>query len=382
MGTIERVTTPKTRKTSYLVRYSYTDAFGRRVHRKRRFRLKKEAEAWLSQQEADLSRGVYFEPSREAFGIFIDRWAAELGPPRSGATILAYRQHVRLRFGALRDIRLCDLNARHIDVMVQGWRTGKRAVSETTCAEAFMVLKMALGDAVRWQLIVRNPCDLATRPKRGAVERLVWTEAQARTVLAQVMGTDDELLVRLAFATLARAGELAALRWDDIDVAGKAVTISRTWTKTAEGKPLMGTGPKTAAGVRTIPLPDEVIALVRARRGIGPIFVTARGRQMGPTDLARVMRRIADEAAVPQIGIHGIRRTGATLLARAGVPVKTVSSLLGHAGVGITLQVYTQPSAEDRAVAAEALSVVMTGSLRPNRVQIDGMEEKPAEISG
>lgn len=219
-------------------------------------------------------------------------------------------------------------------------------------------LRLALGQAVTWGLIPRNPALGATPPRRERREYQVWNGRQIAAFLQAT--ADDEtygaLWVVAAGAGLRRA-ELIELRWDDVDLGRGLLLIRRE-------------GTKTRAGARPLRLPAPAVAALRAHRArqverrlmlgaawhdSGHVFDRGDGRPMAPRTINGAFKRAAQRAGLPPIRLHDLRHGYATMLGRARVPVKTTSAMLGHANVGITLDLYTHLDLVDQDDAVTAL---------------------------
>ena len=173
-------------------------------------------------------------------------------------------------------------------------------------------------------------------------------------------------LWRLALATGLRRGELCGLRWKDVDLA--AGTLSVASTRVVADAVVTGE-PKTKAGARMVSLDREtVLALSIWRRGqaeerlaagagwsdTGLVFVDVLGVPPHPETITRWWREAVARAGLPAIRLHDARHTAATVMLRAGVPVKVVSQRLGHADVAVTMRVYQHVTAQDDRAAADA----------------------------
>ncbi len=153
-----------------------------------------------------------------------------------------------------------------------------------------------------------------------------------------------------------RRGELAGLRWDAVDLEGRTLTISRTRV-VVDGKAIDST-PKTAAGRRSVPLDDMLVARLRAHRArqaterlvagevysdAGYLFTDELGSPYHPDTISDRFEDLVKASGLLRIHLHGTRHTAATLMLASGVPTKVVSELLGHASPTITLAIYANP---------------------------------------
>jgi integrase len=234
----------------------------------------------------------------------------------------------------------------------------------------------ALRQAVRWQLLARNPAadlELPTVPKS---EMVTLTREQARVLLDAAKARPLMYwLVLLGVATGARLGELLALRWADVDLEAGATRIG--FTRRIVGGRMEVKAPKTGAGARTVALgPAAVAALKRLRveqagrrlvlggdydAGADLVICKPDGRPYRPDSTSTQFRRFVDQAGLPRtVHVHTLRHSAASFLAAAGVPASDIAAQLGHAdGGALVLRVYVHPLEENRRRAAEHLDRVI-----------------------
>ena len=106
----------------------------------------------------------------------------------------------------------------------------------------------------------------------------------------------------------------------------------------------------------------ERLAAGEAWQDHGLVFVDELGRPPHPETMTRWWRESVARAGVPVIRLHDARHTAATVLLRAGVPVKVVSQRLGHADVAVTMRIYQHTTAQDDRAAADALAHALSGN--------------------
>jgi integrase len=194
---------------------------------------------------------------------------------------------------------------------------------------------------------------------------------QARALLAACEGERLGARYVLALTTGMGRGELLDLRWTDVDLVVGVLAVRSTLYR-AEGR-LVLAEPKTARSRRLIHLTPDAVAAFRAHRyhqlqerlQLGPawdahdlVFANELGR---PVQAQNMIRRsfypLLGQAGVPRIRFHDLRHSTANLLLTGGVHPKVVSEILGHATVGITLNVYSHvlPAMHREAVGAMSL---------------------------
>ena len=181
------------------------------------------------------------------------------------------------------------------------------------------------------------------------------------------MGTRDEALIALALRTGMRQGELAALRWEDIDLTGKpSITVRRsadTRTQTRVSTTKTGKERKIHIGPRTVKVlkahrtkqrEERMAATSCANPGL--VFPNTKGKIRRRDSVMRSLRRFLAEAGLPaNVRFHDLRHTAGTLALRQGVPLHTVSRMLGHSDPAMTLRRYAHVLDDMRDDAAQAM---------------------------
>lgn len=155
-----------------------------------------------------------------------------------------------------------------------------------------------------------------------------------------------------------RAGELIALRWCDVDMAGRVANIRFTDYR-GELQPV-----KTAHGVRALPLCGDLWRVIRRqRRGRDSdrVFTNTRGERINYRSCLDAWHNYLDKLGFERCGFHVLRHTFAHVALRAGVPLKVVSCWLGHADVAITLNVYDAVDEYDMFNAAQLIGAAFGG---------------------
>jgi integrase len=211
------------------------------------------------------------------------------------------------------------------------------------------VLRQALGNAVKWNLVSRNVATLVTLPRAGRYEAQTLTVEQARHLLEVARGSDMEALLLLAVTSGMRRGELLALRWDDVDFMNGVIYVRRSVGRIV-GRGFVETEPKTRSSRRKIALPDEVLVVLKMHRerqgqtriqaGEGwhegrLVFCNRHGEFMVEWWYTVVVfRRLLASAGLPRMRFHDLRHSMATILLAAGVHPKVVQERLGHSSIG------------------------------------------------
>jgi integrase len=349
----------------------------RRQHSKGGYRTKKECQAALNDALAALRVGTFVESSKRTVASYLlDEWLPAMQPPRvRPSTWLSYQRNLeRHVIPALGTIELQRLTPAHLtgfyrSLLTGGRLDGRGGLSVKSVKNIHGALHPALKDAVRWGYVARNVADAADPPKVVTPEMQVWSPAQLRTFLTHVR--DDRLYAAwMLFATTGmRRGEIAGLRWVDVDLAAGRVTprkprvevnykVHVSEPKTAKGKRSLALDPATAAALREhrARQAEERLIVGPGWQDSGLVFTWGDGRPLHPERFSRWFERLARKAGLPKIRLHDVRHSYATAALAAGVPAKVVSERLGHANIAITMDTYSHvlPGMDERAASVVA----------------------------
>jgi integrase len=250
---------------------------------------------------------------------------------------------------------------------------GKPGLSARSVQITVQVLKAATKWANVTGLLGRDPLVGVPRPRVESKSMTAWTAEQARAFLEGAR--DDRLAVGWALLLTRglRRGELAGLRWSNVDIDAGVLSIVETRI-VVDGKPITST-PKTSAGRRTIPLDDALVALLRSLRAVqaqeqlragsafdrrGFLVADELGRPYSPEWISNRFEQLQASTDLPRIRLHDCRHTAASLMLASGVPTKVVSDLLGHSSPTITLTTYAHvmPGMAEQAGAALSASLL------------------------
>jgi len=309
-------------------------------------------------------------------GEFLDRWLSWArnaeGEPWRPNTAETYRKVVEnyLR-PALGRYRLADLRPAHIrDALAQ---MRGRGLSRTTVHMAYSTLRTAVNAAIREQIITWNPCVAAKVEGPGRPEMAVWTPEQVATFLTHAGQEEPTLAAAFQLAAWRglRRGELAGLRWGDLDLDAGLLRVERSVTE-AGGQVQTGE-PKTERGKRTVSLGPKLVAVLRAHRQAQPVrrlapedwvFCDDRGQMLSPWVLTQTFKRLVRELpGLPEIHLHSLRHTAITHMLLAGVSPKVVQDQAGHATLATTMDVYGHVLPQQRDASADAVEALYGGSV-------------------
>jgi len=234
--------------------------------------------------------------------------------------------------------------------------------------------------AVELGYLSRNPADGTTRPRLEQKEMLVLNEDQAYQFLIAAQQSRLYALYHLAIKTGMRQGEILGLRWDDLNWRTGILQIKRQLQRVDHVGHIF-TEPKTRSGRRTIrlgsgtmtALRDHQLAQQQQRYIMGTrwqennlIFPSTLGTPMDLRNLLKDFKKVIRSTGLPDIRFHDLRHTAATIMLLHGVPVFTVSKVLGHSKPSVTLDIYGHLIPGALEVAAQ----VMEDALTPVAIQV------------
>ena len=155
-----------------------------------------------------------------------------------------------------------------------------------------------------------------------------------------------------------RRGELLALRWEDLDVQNRTLSINKSVAR-QNGKLVIST-PKTPNSIRTVLLPEDTVKLLVEEHEKHPanpyLFPSPRTGETWDADgFRRLHDRIIKEIGAEHVRFHDMRHTFATLSLKSGVDVRTLSETLGHFSAGFTLSTYVHSTPGMKQSAADAI---------------------------
>ncbi len=313
-------------------------------------KTRKEVAAQLTAKVAERNRGIILEPTKQTVGQFIDAWMQ--GVKRISVRPTTYDTYgFVLRHAApIRDIPVSKLTAQQVQRLLSDLReTGLGRTIEVLHA----VLHQAFAQAVRWDLIPRNIIDAVTVPKAPRDEISPLTEDEAQKFLDAA--EDDRLhaLYVLAITCGLRFGEVLGLRWSNLDMKAKVISLThQLGRKDGEFLPL-----KTAKSRRTIRLSAMAVQALKKHRqrqaeermkvadiwhDLDLVFCTEVGTPLSQSNVRnRSFFPILEKAGLRRIRFHDLRHTCATLLLSQGVHPRIVQEQLGHSRSGTTLDIYS-----------------------------------------
>lgn len=248
-------------------------------------------------------------------------------------------------------------------------------LTSNTLLHLHRLLSSILEKAVKWQVLLYNPCRRVEPPKIEHKEAVYLDEFQAQELLncLQTEPLQYRAMIIVLLYTGMRRGELCGLEWSDIDFENFLIDISKTSLYLAD-RGIFNDQTKTESSRRVIKIPNEAIAILKEHRteqiktrlklgdqwiNSNKVFTQWNGKPIHPDTITGWFSRFIKKNNLPPIHLHSLRHTNATLLIASGADLRTVSKRLGHSNMTTTSNIYTHAikSADER--AAELLGDIL-----------------------
>lgn len=327
---------------------------GRRIRKKFSGKTRGEVAEELKKALREQQLGLPMVPDRQTVGQFLQAWLEKSAKPRLRyKTYQSYEQLVRTHIGpTLGQTPLGKLSAQQIDGLLSSKLNA--GLSARTVQYIHAVLRKALNEAVRWDLLPRNVASLVKSPKIQRKEIKPYSVEEARTLLCTVEGDRLEAVYTVAIACGLRQGEVLGLRWEDIDFERKLLYV-RNQLQRLEDRKLHLVPLKTDESRRTVSLPGVCASALAAHRqqqeqeramagrrwtDTGLVFTSTIGTGIDQRNLLKNYSGVIHAAGLRRIRFHDLRHTAASLLLAQGVSFQAVQRTLGHADIRTTLNIY------------------------------------------
>lgn len=333
---------------------------------------KRQAQIECARLISVIQTGDYLEPSKTTLAQFLERWLEHIKTQVTPKSYERYaglvQQNIVPLLGAviLTKLKPLQISAAYTATLGGGRKDGKEGgLSPRSVGHMHRVLKQALGQAVRWGELNRNPADAVDPPKVEWRPMQTYDLPQTVELIEAVRGT--ALLVPTLLAVLCglRRGEICALRWRNVDLATGQMSIVESLEQTKAG--LRFKSPKSGKG-RTVALSATMVDELGAHRvrraqellklGVrlsdeDLVIAHADGSLVTPIYISQLWARKIAKSSLARLRFHDLRHAHATHLLANGVHPKVASERLGHSKVGITLDLYSHviPGMQEDAAA-------------------------------
>ena len=265
---------------------------------------------------------------------------------------LIVEQHIKETIGGAEpdDLTPLVLQSLVAELLRNGNKKTGGGLSANSVNAVISVIQNSLKTAHLLGLAKEYTADKIKRPKLAEKPVECFTLAEQKRIEQAIFaGKKDKMYgILLCLYSGLRIGELMALQWSDIDFAKGTLTVAKSGHDGKGG--LVIDGPKTAASRRVIPLPKQLLPILKAlkKRSDSPFVVSANGKPVSVRSYQRSFELLLKKLDIPHKGFHSLRHTFATRAIECGMDVKTLSEILGHKNPTVTLNRYAHSLMEHK----------------------------------
>lgn len=357
-----------------IVSLGYQD--GKRKRKSIYGKTRKEVSDKLTAALRSQQQGLPLSNDRITVGQFLNRWLTDsVKPSVRPRTFRSYSQLVTRHIAPdLGKIKLAKLSPQDIQKLMNSKL--KSGLSPRTVQYIHAVIRRALVQACKWQLVPRNVAKLVDPPRVQHFEVQPLSPEQARMLIEAAKGDRLEALYTVAVALGLRRGECLALRWEDIDLETGTLRVRHTLQR-LEGGGWELAEPKSKNSRRTLGLPNFAVLALREHRKrqleekilAGPtwqesgfVFTSKVGTPLDGQHLYfRHFKKLLNEAGLPDIRFHDLRHSCASLLLVQGVSPRVVMETLGHSQISLTMNTYSHVMPVLMREAADKMDALLSG---------------------
>jgi integrase len=345
---------------------------------------KRQAQVECARLIGEIQGGSPADPARVTVAEFLDRWLEHVQgqvSPRSHERYAEIRKNLVPLLGRqiLTRLRPEQISSAYAKALAGGRRDGKGGLSSRTIVHMHRILRQALQQAVRWQLLARNPADAVKPPKLERKQVSVLDAGGTAELIESARSHTVFVPILLGVLCGMRRGEIAALRWRSVDLeAGQLAVVASTEQTKAGCREK-----ETKSGrARTIALPALLIEELRRHRveqaqtllsfGIRVtadhhVVMQADGTPLQPNSLTHAFAAFVEARGLKRVRLHDLRHSHATHMLAAGIHPKIASERLGHSKVGITLDLYSHVIPGMQNEAAKQVSALISDAIEEHR---------------
>ena len=224
-------------------------------------------------------------------------------------------------------------------------------LSAKTVSDTMSLIRCVLQFCISKKIVVS--CDTRMITVKQCTKKMRVLTVKEQQILCNHIYSDlspQNVGVLFCLFTGIRVGEICALKWEDISFSENTVHIHQTMQRiqideTENKTKIIITTPKSTCSIRTIPLPDELISVLKTVRGSasGYFLTGSDKRWIEPRTMQYHFKSLLKRCKIDDANYHALRHTFATRCVELGFDVKSLSEILGHASVNITMNRYVHP---------------------------------------
>lgn len=298
--------------------------------------------------------------NQKTFQTIAESWLSSIMPQVKVSTVNKYRNllvsYIYPRFGTKVLTRVTHdfIEAECNELLQIGGQKGT-GLSPKTVADILSVIRSVLKFAIKSGEYV--PCDgKSIQIKQSAKEMRVLSRNEQEQLCNYLYSDLSEcnIGILVSLFTGLRVGEICALRWEDISITDHTIHVRQTMQRIQDksnGQPktkVIVSAPKSPCSIRTIPIPDDLFRVIVSHKSTtaGFFLTNSTQRFIEPRTMQNRFKYALRASGVSNTNFHALRHTFATRCVELGFDVKSLSEILGHASVNITMNRYVHPSME------------------------------------
>lgn len=361
----------RNRNKKFAVICEYRDEITKKKKQKQlgSFTKKRDANIFLADQKVKLDRGLFVIPKDIILYDYLVTWN-DLRKEKISLTTFNYYRDLIKKFNPdnnrdnIGRIKLQDLTP----IMVEKFYIDlkKYGLANNTIVKYDKMLRKALGDAKRKQIIYKNVCDYVERiPVKKSTIAKTLNKEQAQKLLNLSIGTAYEIPINLALGLGLRSSEVFGLTWDKIDFKKNTIRIDKVTAIDRATRRVFFKEPKTRTSIRTIVIPKTLSKLLKEYKlrqepnKYNLVLTTINGEPFCSATFSKNFQYFLESNEFEHIRFHDLRHTNASLHLLAGTSMKVTSQNLGHSTINITADLYTHVLAELNTTAANNIDNIL-----------------------
>lgn len=302
--------------------------------------------------------------NKKTFNELVALWQNDKKQYVKRSTYAAYslliNKHLIDAFGDSSDITEEDVQKFVLGKLEQG-------LSQKTVKDILIVLKMILRFGVKNKWLEYHPIDVRFPTDRERHDVVTLNISDQRKVMAYLKNnfTCMNFGIYICLSSGLRIGEVCALTWNDLDVDGGVIRVSKTiqriylFDNACRRTEVVIDTPKSKNSIREVPMTKELMQMIRPLKRVvnGSYFVLTNGEHpVEPRTYRNYYKNLMIKLGMPPIKFHGLRHSFATRCIESHCDYKTVSVLLGHSDISTTLNLYVHPNMEQKKKCVEQMS--------------------------
>ena len=376
------------RKKNYSVVYNYVDENGETKQKWETWHTHKEALKRKAEIENQQHTGTFLPPSNQTITEFLYDFVSLYGEKTWGVSMYDSQTALIANYinPIIGNMQVQEITPRAVDGYIQTLQKTKSVstktrkavttyVSDKTIEKTIKLLRCAFKQAVRWEIIARNPFDNVILPKTEYAKRDIWTADMLRLALDKC--TDSKLYVamNLSFACSLRMGAVLGLTWENVHISDEDIAADNAYVYIdKELMPNTSTRiilkkPKTDSSIRKVWLPKTLAYILREWKksqdelkgflgdeyqDFDLVVALPNGRPCEDRIILKEFAKLREDAGLPKVVFHSLRHSSTTYKLKLNHgDLKATQGDTGHAEIDMITSIYAHILDEDRKVNAQ-----------------------------